>query len=186
MVDNLPSLLVPGLKMHFFRCGQRHGRRRRPRLHPFCLSIPAHRPPHHPELGYLRPFPGVPGSLFGHRHSEEGHFHLTFSLCSQRPATWKPLSRQKEGEPESRSVFLFLNLSCWVVWGVLLLLLFLVVVVGAGGPGRGGRGGEWGRIPSLTLQALAYVFTELLCQHMLQAHTCTHTYTHTYLIPHFC
>ena len=80
---------------------------------------------------------------------------------------------------------MFLYLSCWVVWGMLLLLLFLVVVV-VGAGGQGGGGGEWGCLPSLTLQVLTYVFTELLPWHMLQAHTCTHTYTYTYLIRHFC
>ena len=51
------------------------------------------------------------------------------------------MPRQKEGKPESRSVLLFLYLSCWVVWGVLLLLLFLVWVPGEVGEAVG-RSGE--------------------------------------------
>lgn len=51
-----------------------------------------------------------------------------------------PFPRQKEGKPESRSVFSFLHLSCWVVWGVLLLLLFLVGVLGEVGEVVGGSG----------------------------------------------
>ena len=84
------------------------------------------------------------------------------------------MPRQKEGKPESRSVLLFLYLSCWVVWGVLLLLLFFVWVLGEMGEAVGA---EWGGIPSLTLR----IHGTATLTHAARAHT----HTHTLLIPHF-
>ena len=92
--------------------------------------------------------------------------------------------RQKEGKPLSWSV-------CFVLISELLdgvgRVAFALVFGGGGGAGEVG-GGEWGRVPSLTLQALAYTFTEPLSRHTLHAHTHTHThmYTYTYLTPHCC
>lgn len=92
-----PSLLVWSVarRMQSFR----RGRSRGPRLHPFRLSIPA-RPP---DRGYLRPGPGVPGSLFGHRHAEEGHFSLTFSLCPVLTASCHLEAHSQDRRRESLS-----------------------------------------------------------------------------------
>ena len=92
-----------------------------------------------------------------------------------------PLPRQKEGKPESWSV-------CFVLISELLDgvgRVAFALVFGGGGRAGGVGGGEWGHVPSLTLQALAYTFMEPLSRHTLHARTHTHTHTHVHVhIPH--